>query len=130
MSVERNEMNEQELAEFERKLRFALQHRAAPPGLKQRVLARARERRQAQHGRWWMLQRIAASAVLAAIFGGFAVYRQVEERALERRKGEEARQQVLTALRITNRTLDRVSDRVNERLAENNHSNLGYQTFR
>jgi hypothetical protein len=130
MSVERNEMNDQELAEFERKLRFALQHRAAPLGLKQRVLARARERRQAQHGRWWMLQRIAASAVLAAIFGGFAVYRQVEERAIERRKGEEAREQVLTALRITNRTLDRVSDRVNERLAENNHSNLGYQTFR
>jgi hypothetical protein len=130
MSVERNEMNEQELAEFERKLRFALQHRAAPVGLKQRVLSRARERRQAQHGRWWMLQRIAASAVLAAIFGGFAVYKQVEERALERRKGEEARQQVFTALRITNKTLDRVNDRVNERLAENSRSNLGYQTFR
>jgi hypothetical protein len=126
MSVERNEMDERELAEFERKLRFALQHRPAPLGLKQRVLARARERRQAQHGRWWMFQRIAVSAVLAAAFGGFAVYRQVEERALEHRKGEEAREQVLTALRITNKTLDRV----NERLVQNSRSNLGYQTFR
>jgi hypothetical protein len=119
MSVEHNEMgnnewNEQELEEFERKLRFAMQHRAAPLGLKQRVLARARERRQAQRGRWWMVQRIAASVVLAAAFGGFAVYRQVEERISEQKRGEEAREQVLTALRITNKALGRV----NERLAD------------
>ena len=100
--------NEQELAEFERKLRFAMQHRAAPVGLKQRVLAGARERRRSRHGRGWMLQRIAASIVLAVIFGGLAVYRQAEER----RKGEEAREQVLTALRITHKTLDRVHERL------------------
>lgn len=109
------EHNEKDLAEFERKLRLALQHREAPLGLKQRVLAqsrsRARERKLAQHGHRWVVQRIAASVVLAAIFGGLAAYRQVEER----RKGEQAREQVLTALRITNRTLDRV----NARLAEN-----------
>ena len=104
--MERND--EKEMAEFERKLRLALQHREAPLGLKQRVFSRARERRQAERGRWWMVQRIAASAVLAAIFGGAAVYHRVEER----RKGEEAREQVLTALRITSKTLDRVGDKL------------------
>jgi hypothetical protein len=107
-----HEMDEQQLAEFERKLRLAMQRRPAPAGLKQRVLANARERRRAQHGRGWIWQRIAASAVLAAIFGGFAVYRQMEERALERKKGEEAREQVLTALRITNKALGRVNERL------------------
>jgi hypothetical protein len=96
--------------EFERKLRLALRHREAPLGLRQRVLAIARERRLARRGRIWIWQRIAASALLAATLGGFAVYRQVEER----RRGEEARDQVLTALRITSRTLDRVHERLAE----------------
>lgn len=108
------EHNERDMAEFERRLRMAMQRREAPIGMKQRVLALARERRQAQHGRWWMLQRIAASALLAAAFGGFAVYRQVEQHAQEQKKGEEARAQVLTALRITSRTLNRIGERVNE----------------
>ena len=107
--------DEQELAEFERKLRMAMQHREAPLGMKQRVLARARERRKTQHGRWWMVQRVAASAVLAAVVGGFVAYRHNEERAAEQKRGEEAREQVMTALRITSRTLGRV----NERLTEN-----------
>ena len=106
--------NEKELAEFERKLQIAMRRQPAPVGLKQRVLARARERRQARHGRMWIVQRIAASAVLAAIFGGFAVYRQVEER----RKGEEARAQVITALRIARKTLNRVGERVQEQVSE------------
>lgn len=105
---EKNERELAETAEFERKLRLAMRRREAPLGLQSRVLARARERRRAQSGRWWMLQRIAASAVLAAIFGGVAVYRQVEER----RKGEQARAQVMTALRITSRTLDKVNQRL------------------
>jgi hypothetical protein len=104
------EHNERDLSEFERKLRRAMVYREAPVGLKSRVLARARERRQKQHGWRWMMQRVAASAVLAAMAGGFVVYRQVEER----RKGEEAREQVLTALRITNRTLDKVSARLTD----------------
>ena len=106
---------EQELAEFERRLRSAMQHHEAPLGMKQRVLARARERRQREHGRLWILQRVGVSVVLATVFASVAVYREVQERATERKKGEEAREQVMTALRITNKTLNRVS----ERLAEN-----------
>ena len=112
--MEHKGLEQKEIAELERKLRFALRHRPAPLGLKQRVLARSRERvrerMQVRHGRAWMLQRIAASVILAVLFGGFAVYRQ----AGERRKGEAAREQVMTAMRITSKTLDRVSERLTD----------------
>ena len=109
---DRSKRDDLDLSGFERELRQAMQRREAPLGLKQRVLAQARERRQAGRGRVWMLQRVAASVVLAAAVGGFAVYHESEQRADQIRKGEEARQQVLTALRITNKTLNRVSDRL------------------
>ena len=111
---ERNEMDELEQAEFERRVRFAMQHRPAPMGLKQRVLARARERRLARHSWHWMWQRVAAVVVLAAVVGGFGMYEQSEKRAEERRKGEAAREQVMLALRITHKTLDRVGERLAE----------------
>ena len=111
--MEHNEQD-REQTEFESMLRRALHHRPAPLGLKQRVLSTARERRQHQHGRAWIFQRLAATAVLAAAFAGFASYRQHEERQRELQRGEEARQQVLTALRITNKALDRVSTRLAE----------------
>lgn len=106
--MEHKELDPREFAELEQRLRMALRRRSAPLGLKRQVIAKAQARRRIQNGRGWMLQRIAASIVLAALFGGVAVYRQVEER----RKGEQAREQVMTALRITNHTLDRVSERL------------------
>lgn len=112
--MDHKDLGENEMQDFEIKLRQAMQRQEAPLGLKQRVLARARERRRAERRPWWRVhfaQRIAASLVLAAVCGGVAVYHQQME---ERRKGEEARDQVLTALRITGRTLDRV----NEKLAD------------
>lgn len=119
--VERKDRDEAELAEFERRLRNAMQRHEAPLGLKARVLAqsraRMRENRRAQQG-GWMLQRIAASAVLAAIFGGIAVYREMEVRSIERQKGEQAREQVMLALRITTRTLNRIGERMKERPSE------------
>jgi hypothetical protein len=99
---------EKELAEFEQKLGFAMRRREAPLGLKTRVMARARERRQAGRSRVWMLQRLAASVVLAALCGGGVVYHNVEER----RKGEAARDQVMTAMRIANRSLEHVNHRL------------------
>jgi hypothetical protein len=122
MCVEHNKMNkldkfakfdERDLEQFERKLRMAMARREAPLGLKSRVLAQARERRQAQHGRLWIWQRVAATLVVAAVLGGFAEYRHIEEqRALEQRKGEAAREQVLTALRITGKTMNRVQEKL------------------
>lgn len=52
-----------------------------------------------------MWQRLAASLALAAVLGGAWAWRQREEQ----RKGEAARQQVLTALRITEQALNRVN---------------------
>jgi hypothetical protein len=115
---DKSELQEAELAEFEGRLRMAMRRKDAPLGLKARVLARAREQRSAQHGQWrgeWMVQRVAAMAVLAAIFGGVAVYRQAEVRAAEQAKAEAARDQVLLALRITNRALNRIGEHMNER---------------
>ena len=108
MCVEHNELDERDLQDFERKLRMAIVRREAPLGLKSRVLAQARERRQAQRGRLWIWQRVAATLVVAAVLGGFVEYRHIEEQ----RKGEAAREQVLTALRITSKTMNRVQEKL------------------
>ena len=110
--MDRNEAQDQGMADFEGMLQEAMQRQEAPLGLKQRVLARARERRRATQRPWWrvhLVQRVAATLLLAAVCGGYAVYHQQAE---ERRKGEEARAQVITALRITSRTLGRVNERL------------------
>ena|SRR5579863_7737477 len=97
------------MSEFEQELKQAFERRPAPQGLKRRVLAEARKRREA--GRrsqilWW--QRIAAGVVLAAVAVGGLAWRQAEDR----RKGEEAREKVLTALRITGRALNEMNARL------------------
>lgn len=101
---------QREILELERRLHLLLRPQPAPAGLRTRVLAQARARRNRQHGRGWLLQRVAASLVIAAVFSGVALYRQQEER----RKGEAAREQVLTALRITNHALQNAANRVND----------------
>jgi hypothetical protein len=95
--------------EFEQELRQAFERRPAPPRLKRQVMEEVRRRREA--GRrsqvvWW--QRIAAGVVLAAAVGGAAMWRQADER----RKGVQARKEVLTALRITGRALNEVQSRL------------------
>lgn len=99
----------EQIDEFERELRQAMERRPAPPSLKRRILQRRtmqRTQRVHSHTIWW--QRLAASVLLAgAVAGGYS-WRQVQER----RKGEEAAQQVLTALRITNRALNDMNRRL------------------
>lgn len=101
--------------EFEDQLRRAFERRPAPPSLKRRVMEQ-RQWRRTQHlrRRTVIWQRLAASFVVAALLGGGLVWRHAEEQ----RKGEEARQQVLTALRITSRALNQM----NARLAARNRA--------
>jgi hypothetical protein len=105
--------------EFERELRQSLERQPAPLSLKQKVMERRLQNNgqilsihSATHHRTRMiwLERLAASLVVAAVAGG-AVFGHYAD---ERRRGEEAKQQVLTALRITNRALDLMSEHLAE----------------
>jgi hypothetical protein len=104
-----------DIDDFEQELRQAMVRRPAPPSLKRKILAgRTRQNTQRLHARMLMWQRLAASIVLAAVAGGAYLWHDAEQR----RKGEEARQQVLTALRITSRALDQM----NAQLADHNRT--------
>jgi len=106
------------MEDFENELRQALERRAAPPSLKRKVLEqRSRLRTQRLRVRAAMWQRLAASVALAAVLGGGFAWRNREERL----KGEAARAQVLTALRITAHALNQM----NEELAS--HGNAGQE---
>ena len=95
--------------EFESQLQQAFVRRPAPPGLKRRILDQRNRRLTARfHSRIVLWQRLAACFVLAAALGGGLTWRHVEEQ----RKGEAAREQVLTALRITNHALNEVKARL------------------
>jgi hypothetical protein len=97
--------------DFEKELQQALERRPAPPGLKRKVMERrgllTMERR---HSHWVAWQRIAAGLLLAAMLGGAMEWQL--RRAEERRRGEEARRQVMTALRITGHALNEVNARL------------------
>jgi hypothetical protein len=99
------------MEEFEQQLRQAFVRQPAPPGLKQRLMEeRNRQRVVRLRHREAVWHRLAAGMVLAVALGGGLLWRQHEER----RKGEEAREQVLTALRITSQALDTVQMRLAE----------------
>ncbi|HEX8811309.1 MAG TPA: hypothetical protein VF742_04890, partial [Terracidiphilus sp.] len=96
---------------FEEELSESLVRRPAPPGLKGRILAERARRRVVEQSSWrviWM--RLAASLLIAAVLAGVARWQW--QRVEDRRRGEEARQQVLTALSITARALDKVQTRL------------------
>lgn len=96
-------------AEFERELRQSLARRPAPPSLKRRILDARRLRRAARlHSRAVLWQRLAASLVVAASLGGGLTWHHVQQE----RRAEEARREVITALRITNRALNEVNARL------------------
>ena len=91
------------MEEFEQELRQAFARRPAPPSLKRRLMEIRRAPQARSHVFLW--QRIAAALVLTAVLGGGVAWHNAEER----RRGEEARQQVLTALRITNHALNQMN---------------------
>lgn len=101
----------EEHREFERELKQAMERRPAPPSLKRRIMQRRIASRTERHHAtvvWW--QRLAASLLVGAVVAGGFGWRQIEER----RKGEEAKQQVLTALRITNQVLNNMNRKLVE----------------
>jgi len=97
----------EELDGFERELKQALERRPAPPSLKRRVMERRAQRRQPQSMIW---MRLAATLLIVAILGGGLRW-GLQQRE-ERRQGEEARRQVMTALRITGHALNQVSTKL------------------
>jgi hypothetical protein len=92
--------------DLERELQHSMVRLPAPPGLKRKIMARkrARDAERTRH-RVVFWQRLAASLVLCAAAGGAVAWHNVQER----RKGEEARQQVMAALRIAGRALDQMN---------------------
>jgi type VI protein secretion system component VasF len=114
VDFERPDQPEQ-IDEFERELKQALERRPAPPSLKRHIMQQrsiGRTRQIRIQTVWW--QRLAASVLLVGVIAGGYSWRQQEER----RKGEAAKQQVLTALRITNHALNDM----NRRLVEHSHA--------
>jgi hypothetical protein len=102
--------NLEPMDEFELELKGAMRRKSAPPNLKRAVMERRREARAAQHRRMAWFERMAASLVLAGVVGGAMFWRNAEEKS----KGEEAKRQVFTALRITNRALDEMRIQLQE----------------
>jgi hypothetical protein len=106
--------------EFERELRESLRRQPAPPSLKRKVMELRRQQRTqvrfsrasaGQRSRMIWFERIAASLVVASVAGSAVVGHY----AIERRKGEEAKQKVFIALRITNHAFQVMNEQLQER---------------
>ena len=104
---------------FECELRDSLKREPAPASLKRKVMEGRQNRAQLhltrssarQRSRMIWFERIAASLVLAGVAGGA----MVGHYAIERRKGEEAKQQVFTALRVTNHAFEVMNQQLQRR---------------
>lgn len=97
--------------DFERELQQAFGRRPAPPSLKRKLMERrlteGSRRPLTQHS-FATWQRLAAAVALVAVLAGGAEWRNREQR----RKEDAAREQVLTALRITSRALNQMNTRL------------------
>ncbi|HEV2134156.1 MAG TPA: hypothetical protein VGR47_07820 [Terracidiphilus sp.] len=96
------------MEEFERELKQALERMPAPPGLKHRLMVKKQEQFAMRRRRvvWW--QRLAVAAALICMLAGAWTWRNAEQR----REGEEARRQVILALRITSRALNQMQSQL------------------
>lgn len=78
---------------LENDLKRALRRESPPAGFAGRVLQRIEAEKAPKRPIWW--RAAAASVTLGLLLGGYATHRVVEHR-----KGEAAKEQVLTAMRI------------------------------
>ncbi|HVU44566.1 MAG TPA: hypothetical protein VHD85_00480 [Terracidiphilus sp.] len=105
-------MEPEPMDDLERELRTALERRPAPPSLKRKLMERRRQQNTERlHHRVVFWQRLAASVLLACAIGGAFAWHNAEQR----RKGEAAREQVYTALRIANRALNQMNAQLQDR---------------
>lgn len=96
--------------EMEQELREAFERHPAPAGLKRKIMERRWLERSRKSERVAWFERLAASLVLAGVAGGAAIGHYAEEQ----RRGEEAKQKVFTALRITGHALNQVNRQLRE----------------
>jgi len=109
--VELKGIESEAMDDFERELRGAMHRQPAPPSLKRSLMERRKQMRAEQHCRMVWFERMAASLVLAGVASGALVWRNAQEH----RRGEEAKRQVFTALRITHRALEEMKVQLEER---------------
>jgi len=105
--------------EFEQELRQAFERWPAPPGLKRKLMERRHKPTQRSWFAWpgFAASLVSVSLCVAAVLTFYGSHERQQEK--ERREGEDARQQVLTALRITSHALDHM----NQQLAAHNRAN-------
>lgn len=97
--------------DFEKELAQALERRPAPPSLKRKIMVRRGQQNEARRHTFWLVwQRVAAGLALAAVLGGAMEWQL--RRAEERSRGEDARRQVMIALRITGHALNEMNQRL------------------
>ena len=94
--------------DFEDRLREALQRREPPAGFVERVIAQVPSRRAHLWTRWRPMAAIAA-VLLVAFSAGLFEYRRQVERA---NQAEAANRQLMYALRLMARKIERVQNRV------------------
>jgi hypothetical protein len=88
--------------DLERDLRSALRRKDPPPGFAGRVMARIEPRQVKKAPPRWVPWAAAAALLVSA--GGGAMYRHEQQRV----QGEQAKEQILLALRITGTQLEHV----------------------
>ena len=106
------------MRDLEQELRETLRRREAPMGFEERVLRRIEQegaRRAPESGGWWRTFRfpalqLAMAALLLILLAGGSLWQY--RRQAEIAKGEEARKQVLLALRITGQKLEYARSKV------------------
>jgi hypothetical protein len=104
------EGQENAMKEFEQQLRDALVHQPAPEGMKQRILAARAARRTVPASPPHVWMRMAAGFLVAAAVGSGVLWQRHQEYV----RGEEAREQVMAALRVTHHALDNVEIKLAE----------------
>lgn len=97
---------------LELELKRALERKSPPPDFAERVLRKATQPAVSASRHPW--RAIAAAVLMTAVLGGWAA-----REASQQREGERAREEVLTALRITTEKLRNAQEHVHQIGSEN-----------